>query len=186
MRPISDRDKRTLRLASMGLGIYLALFFGLRGWKSLEAGRAEYQSQLLEAQRLKQELLLYADKTERVEQLRKTFRFDPMTLARTSLVAQASAAIQKAAAAGQLQLGPIRESAGRPSTKELSSMQLEATGPVPAVVKWLHRLEGLGFPLVIDTVQMTVEANKPGAVKLSLTIVILDFEAWKNAEARHA
>ena len=178
MRPISDRDKRTLRLASTGLSIYLALFFGMRGWKGLEAGREEYQRQLFEAQRLKQELLLYADKTELVEKLKQTFRFDPMTLARTSLVAQASAAMQKAAATGQVQLGPIRESAGRPSTRELSSMQLEATGPVPAVVKWLHRLEGLGFPLVIDTVQMTVEANKPGVVKISLTIVILDFEQW--------
>jgi hypothetical protein len=186
MRPISDRDKRTLRLASIGLTIYLALFFGLRGWKNLEAGREDYQRQQLEAQRLKQDLLLYTDKTELVERLKKTFGCDPMTLARTSVVAQASAAMQKAALTGQVQLGPIRESGGRPATRELSSMQVEATGPVPAVIKWLHRLEGLGFPLVIDTVQMSVEANKPGVVKINLTIVILDYEQWKNEEARRA
>ena len=61
-------------------------------------------------------------------------------------------------------------------------MQLEGSGPIPAVMTLLHRLPTLGFPLVVDSLQITPEAAKPGVVKLNLTIIILDFESWKNAE----
>jgi hypothetical protein len=100
-------------------------------------------------------------------------------------VAEASAAIQQSALTGQVQLGPIRESPPRPSAKELASMQLEGIGPVPAVMKFLHRLETLGYPLILDSVQINPDATKPGMVKLNLTIVILDFEQWKNEEMRN-
>jgi hypothetical protein len=183
---VSDRDKRILRLAGLGLAIYLALFFGLRAAKNLEARRDAYQRQTLEAQRLKAELQLYADKQELVEKLKQHFNFNPLALSRTSLVAQASSAIQKAAAGGGVQLGPIRESAAKPSAKELASMTMDAIGPVTAIVTLLHRLEALGFPLVIDAVQMNVEANKPNMVKISLTIVLLDFDQWKPEEVRRA
>ena len=46
-------------------------------------------------------------------------------------------------------------------------------------------MQTLGYPLIIDSVQMTTD-NRPGMVKLSLTIVILNFEKWKNPEATHA
>lgn len=183
---ITDRDKRVLRLASAGLAIYLLLFFGLRTWKSLENTRTTYQRQTLEAQKLKRDLQLYVDKMELVEKLKKNFRFDPMAMSKTSLVAQASSAIQKAAASGGVQLGPIRESAARPSSKELASMQMEAMGPPQAIITLIHRLETLGFPLVIDTLQLNIEANKPNMVKINLTIVLLDFDQWKEEEARRA
>ena len=40
----------------------------------------------------------------------------------------------------------------------------------------------VGYPLIIDTVQLT-PMPMPGQVKVSLTIVILDFDKW---EAPHA
>jgi len=47
-------------------------------------------------------------------------------------------------------------------------------------------MQALGYPLVIDSVQISSEAARPGMMKLSLTIVILNYENWKNPEATHA
>jgi len=54
------------------------------------------------------------------------------------------------------------------------------------VMSLLHRLETLGYPLILDSVQMTPEVTKPGMVKLNLTIVILDFDQWKSEGGPHA
>ena len=93
---------------------------------------------------------------------------------------EASAAIQNAAKSGGIQLGPMRESPARTSAKELTSMQLEGNGSVSAVMTLLHRLETVGYPLIIDSLQITPD-TKPGKVKVNLTIVILDYEQWKEA-----
>ena len=111
---------------------------------------------------------------------------NPETFARSSLVADASAAIQKEALNLKVLLGQIRESAARPSARELASMQLEGSGPIPAVMTLLHRLETLGYPLIVDSLQITAEPTKPGVVKINLTIIILDFASWKNAEVPNA
>jgi hypothetical protein len=199
MSTLTDKEKRTLRIATVVIAIYLGLFFGWRGWRKLEARRSEYQQLVKDARRLKQELQPYENKTLRMEKLKSTFQIDPSKLSKASLVAEASAAIQKAAQSGGIQLGPIRESSARASAKELASMQLEGTGPIPAVMTLLHRLEVLGYPLILDSVQITPDSTKPGSVKVNLTILILDFEQWTkgssltaawlrngNKEVRHA
>ncbi len=114
------------------------------------------------------------------------FHLDPAKLSKASAVAEASSAIQKAAAAGGVQGGPIRESPGRSSSKELASIKLEGSGQLPAVTSFLHRLESVGSPLIIDSVQITPDNMRPGMIKLSLTIIILDFEQWKNGEIPNA
>ena len=111
---------------------------------------------------------------------------EPQKLAKATLVAQASAAIQNAAKGGAIQLGPLRESSGRASAKELASIQLEGSGPVPAVLSFLHQLETLGFPLLVDALQMTPDTTKPGQLKVTMTIVILDFDQWKDSEVPRA
>jgi hypothetical protein len=183
-RPLTPQERRTVRLGLIVLGVYLVLFYGVRTWRHLETRRSDYQRLVLQAQQLKRELQPYQKKTATIQQLADRFQLDPARLSKTTVAAEASAAIQKAASSGGIQLGPIRESA-RGSGKELGSMQLEATGPVPAVLVFLHRLERLGYPVVFDSVQMTAEPTKPGTVKLNLTLVILDFEQWKSAEARN-
>lgn len=181
MANLTDREKRTVRLAAVGVAIYLVLFFGVRGWKSLEARRSEYQQLSVDAQRLKRDLQPYENRILLAQKLKETFHMDPEKLSRASVVAEASAAIQKAAGSIKVQLGQVRESAARPTAKELASMQLEGTGPVPAVMAFLHRLETLGYPLVIDSLQISGD-TRPGMIKLNLTIVILDFEQWKKEE----
>jgi hypothetical protein len=186
MKALTDRDKRTLRIAAAIISIYLILFFGVSGWKQLETRRSEYQQLVKEAQSLRQQLRPYENKALLVEKMKETFHIDLSKLSKATLVGEASAAIQKAAQTGGVQLGPIRESPARSSAKELASMQLEGIGPVPAVMTLLHRLEILGYPLIVDSVQITPEATKPGMVKLNLTIVILDYEQWKIQEKRNA
>jgi hypothetical protein len=65
-------------------------------------------------------------------------------------------------------------------------MQLEGMGQPRSMISFLERLNTLGFPLLIDNVQISADPTKPGMVKLSLTIVILDYEQWKNEEVRRA
>src|ERR1043166_1260006 len=185
MPALTPRDKRTIRIAGIGIVVYLALFCGWRGWKGLEATRAEYQQLLAQGKRLRAELQPYENKVLLTRKLKDSFHIDPQKLSKSSLVAEASAAIQKAAVSGGLQVGPIRESPARSSAKELATMQMEGAGPVPAVMAMLHRLETLGYPLVIDSIQINPDA-KPGMVKLMLTIVILNFEQWKNEEVPRA
>jgi hypothetical protein len=186
MATLSQRDQRTLRIGAAAIVLYLALFFGLRLWRNLESRRAAYEQLIVDSQRLKRDLQPYENRALLTEKLKETYHLNPAKLSRASVVAEASAAIQKAAAGGQVVLGPIRESAARPSAKELASMQLEGVGPAPAITALLHRLEVLGFPLVIDSIQINAEPAKPGMVKISLIIAILDFEQWKTAELPHA
>ena len=185
MRTLTGHEKRTIRFAVVGISIYLVPFGGLRCWKYLENKRSDYQRLVQEATGLRQEVRPYEDKVLLVKKLMESLRIDPAKLSRASVVGAASDAIQKAAATGGLKLGPIRESPARASTKELASMQLEGSGPVPAVTTFLHRLENLGYPMIVDSVQLSPEP-RPGMLKLNLTIIILDFDQWKKEEVPNA
>ncbi len=185
MRTLTHHERRTVRFGAAVIVIYLLLFGGFQAWKYLAKCRADYAQLVSQADRLKQEVLLYDDRALVVKKLMESLHLDPANLSRTSVVAQASAAIQKAAMSGGVQVGPIRESPARPSSKELASVQLEGTGPVPAVMGLLNRLEGIGFPLIIDSVQLTPDM-RPGQLKVNLTILILDFDYWTKEGAPHA
>src|SRR5207248_6899420 len=160
MHALTEHEKRTVRIAAVLVAVYLVLFIGGRGWKQFEARRSEYQQLLTEAQRLKRELQPYENRVLLAQKLEASFHMDPRKLSKATLVAEASDAIQKAAGMGGIQVGPIRESPARASAKELTSMQLEAVGPVPAVMTLLHRLEAIGFPLILDAIQITPETTK--------------------------
>ena len=186
MRTLTDHEKRTIRIASILIGAYLVLFAGWKGWSGLSAKRHEYQAMLEKAQAKQKELQLYSDKADKIKDLMGKFKMDPAKLTRASVVAGASDAIQKAGRSGGVQFGPIRETHARTSAKELGSIQMEGNGQLPAVLKLLHNMESLGYPIIIDSVQITPNAMRPGMVKLNLTIIIMDFEAWKAKEAPNA
>ena len=185
MRTMTPHEKRTVRFGAAAIAIYLLLFGGFQVWKYFAKTRADYQQLLSQADRLKQEVRLYDDRVLVLKKLMESLRMDPAKLSRTSVVAEASSAIQKAAMSGGVQVGPVRESPARPSSKELASVQMEGTGPVPAVMGLLSRLESVGFPLVIDAVQLTPDM-RPGQLKVNLTILILDFDQWTKEGAPHA
>ncbi len=186
MRTLTAHETRTIRMGAALLLGYLLLFYGVRGWKALEARRTSYQKLVQEARKVKDEFALYEAKAQRIDELKEKYHIDLAKLPKETLVADASAAIQRAAMSGGVQIGPIRESAARPSAKELSSIQLEAMGQVPQLTAFLHSLQTLGFPLIIDSMQLGSEPNRPGPLKLSLTIIILDYEQFKAEEVRRA
>jgi hypothetical protein len=137
----------------------------------------------VEAQHVRDEIDRYHDKAQLAQKLMDNFHLDPMTLARTSLVAQASAAIQKASSQSGIAVGPIRETPAHSASKEIASIQFEGTGQVTAVMNLLYQLERAGSPLLIDSVRITPDSRRPDQLKVTLTIVVLDFDQWKT-EAR--
>jgi Tfp pilus assembly protein PilN len=184
MRPLTDREKRTVRFAGIGIAIYLALFGGLQVWKFLEKRRSDYRQLAAEAQQLRQKIQQYQDKAQVVKKLMDDFHLDPAKLKKETVVSDASAAIQKAAKSGGLQLGPIRESPAHGAGMTLATVQLETSGQVPAVLAFLAGLNNIGFPVVVDSVQFTADNSRPGQVKMNLTLIILDFDQQK--EVPHA
>src|SRR5688572_26588169 len=141
MRTITDREKRTIRLAAVGVGVYLVLFGGIKAWKFLEKKRADYRTLVAEAQTLKLRIEPYKNRAEALKKLMDAFQMDPAALTRSSVVGEASAAIQKVAASSGIQVGPVRESPARASNKELASVQFEGTGPIPALMGLLKQME---------------------------------------------
>ena len=186
MRPLTEREKKTLRLGGIGIGIYLVVFGGMQALKFFDQKRVEYKRLLTEAQGLKREIQLYQDKAAAVKKLMDGFQLDPARLSRTTTVAEASAAIQKTAMGSGVAIASLRESAPRPSSKELATIQMEASGPVPAITGLLGRLKTVGFPLIVETMQVSSDPMRPGMIKMNLTIVILDFDQWKKGEAPNA
>lgn len=186
MRTLTHREKKTVRYAAVGLAIYLALFGGFQVWKMFEQRRSDYLQLVAEAQNLKLDVRRREARLAHVKLLMEAFHLNPARLTRATIVAEASSAIQKAAQSSGLQLGPVRESPPRTSSKELASIQLEGSGPVPATLGLFQRLNTCGYPLIIDSVQLSSDPMRPGQVKFNLTVIILDFEQWKSAETPHA
>jgi hypothetical protein len=177
---MTDRDKRTIRIGAVILVIYLASFYGVRGWKRGEASRTDYHALVRKAEQLQQDVRAQENKVLLFEKLSEAFKLDPRKLTNETLVAEASAAIQNAAQQGGIVLGPFRETPGRPSSRELSTIQIEGTGPVPATMALLHKLHTLGYPLIIDSLQLTPAQNRPGQLKMNLTVIILNYDQWKK------
>jgi hypothetical protein len=186
MRPLTQREKRTVRLGGVLIVAYLVVFGGIQLWKFSSRRYSDYQQLVREARNLKREIQLYQDKAQKAQSLMNDYHLEPLKLSKATAVAEASSAIQKAATSGGLAVGPVRESAGRASNKELATMQLECSGPVPAVTAFFHRLQTVGYPLIVETVQISPLPNPPGQLKLSLTLIILDFDPWKQEASPHA
>jgi len=181
---MTDRDRRTIRLGGIVLAAYLVLFFGFQAWKFAERRRSEYQRLVREAAAWNDRLAVYDEKARMARDLMEKFRMDPGRLSRTSLVAQASAAIQQAAMQGGVQLGPVRETPSRTEGKELTGIQLEGMGPAPSVLRFLETLSTLGYPLETESIQLSPMPGGPAQVKWSMTLLILDYEKWTSGERR--
>ena len=182
---MTPKDKRTLRLGMIVIAVMFAGFFGYQSWKICARQRVEYLQMVNEARDLKAEVKRYDDRISVVKKLMENFHMDPARLEKSSIVADASSAIQKAASGGGFQIGPIRESPTRAAGRELASIQFEGSGTVKAAAGLLQRLKTLGYPLVIDSAQFTSDLTRPGSLKLKLTVVILDFDQWKNEGVPH-
>jgi hypothetical protein len=177
---MTERDKKTVRFAAIGIVIYLAAFGGLKMWRKGASGQDDYAALVRKAERLRDEVRAEENKALLFEKLSELYAFDPRKVKKETLVADASAAIQTAAQQGGIQLGPFREAPARSSARELTTIQVEGSGPVPAALGLLHKLRTLGYPLLIDSVQFGPAQGRPGQVKLNVTITILNYDQFKE------
>lgn len=186
MRELSREERRTVTVGGVAIVIYLSLFFGLKGFKSFTGFESEYRRLQSEAAAMKREVQTYEAKVEAVTNWMHQARMDPSKLVQSTVVAQSTSALQKHAQASAVQISLVRETSSRGVEKELASIQVEAAGPVPALMGFLASIGNLGFPLVVDSVQFNSDPARPGLLKLSLTVVVLDFEQWKTPEVPRA
>lgn len=187
MATLTERDKRTLRIGGIILAAYLVLFFGVKGWRSLENSRANYQKLVQDARLLKQRNKTYEIKAEVLNKLRGDSGIELSKLAKSALVAKTSEALQKAAMGGGVKLGPIRESPGNAANGEISMMRLEAVGPVAGVLAFIHEMQSLGCPVLIDALQISSDNRQPGMLKVNVDLVVLDYEKWQQkGKSTHA
>ena len=181
-RPLTPKEKRTIRIAAVCIVIYLALMYGQTVLGYFSGRREAYDKLVQQARDLRDVIKPYEEKIGTATNLMERFHMDPAKLTRASVMAEASAAIQQAAASERVNVGPIREAPGRASAKEAGSIQFEGTGPIASVMSLLHHLDHVGFPVIIDTIQFTADSRMPNGIKVHLTIVVLDFDAWKPKE----
>jgi hypothetical protein len=181
-RQLNPKEKRTIRIAAVCLVIYLALLYGPDVFSFFSARREAYDKLVQQARDLRDVIKPYEEKIATATNLMDRFRMDPAKLKRASVMADASSAIQQAAASEGVGIGTIRETAGRPSAKEAGSIQFEGNGPIASVMDLLHHLDRIGFPVIIDTIQLTADPRMPNGIKVNMTIEVLDFDAWKPKE----
>jgi len=186
MRTLTPRDKRALLYGGLAIGLYLMLFGGYRLGGAVETRLVAYHELVARARSLRQELKPYDERVLVVKKMMDHYQLDPAKLSRATVVGEASAELQKTALASGVVVGAVRESPMKASAKELATLQFEGSGPVPAVLGLLKHLETLGFPLLIDSVQITPSPMPSGPVKLILTVVVLDFDQWKTEDKPHA
>jgi hypothetical protein len=197
---MTDRDKKTIRIATIAVAIYLVAFFGFKMWRKGASGQDDYQQLVRRAEKLQNEVRAQENKVLLFEKLNEIYQLDPRKIKKETLVADASAAIQMAAQQGGIALGPLREAPARSSGRELTTIQVEGTGQSAAALALLHRLRTLGYPLIIDSVQIgppqaqggprgpggpaappgMSPPGRPGMVKINLSITILNYDQWKE------
>ncbi len=185
MRTITSRERRTIRIAAIGVAIYLAFFFGSKAWSRLESVRERDGELRLAAATLDTKLLRAAREARRYRDLREKWRFDPSTLERATLVSGAWEAIEKCATTHQLALGASREAQGRGSARQIRVFQVDGVGATQNAMEFLHDLRHLGVPLVVEQITVSTANLPPGQVRLTLTLPVYDYEAWKGG-AKHA
>ena len=179
---LSERDRRLIRFTVIGVGIYLLLFFGFKGWRSAEKSLVNYQQLVSEAEAIADRVRPYENRALLIEKLRSQLKFAATEREPEVLIAEASAAIQGAARESGVKVGSIRESVGRVSAKELASMQIECAGTVGSLVAFLHRFNTMDVPVIVDSIQLTTDPKKPGALRWVLAVVIANPAAWKKTE----
>lgn len=180
MRSLQPREKRTVRLAVVILGIYLLGFYGLRLWRHIEAKRVEFGELRFKLSQLEREVRQEEEKRRSVERLKKSLALDLEKLSEDTVVAETLAAIQEAARTHTVNLGTSKEAQENPSSRELAIFQLEGNGSLDGVSKFLHTLGHLGYPLIIDHLTLKPMGKEPGHVRLTLRVALVNFKGWKN------
>lgn len=206
---MTARDQRILKIGGLFAVAYLLAFYGFQFWRKGQKSQSDYQQLARKAQQMQQDFWEQQKKVLLYDKLSEAYHLDPRRISKDTLVADASAAIQNAAQQSGMRLGPFRETPGRQNARELSTIVIEGNGPITAALTLLHKIQTLGYPLIIDSIQLTQGGGQsgggrggppgmppgmmpgmpmgmggggpPGQLKINLTVIILNYEQWKEA-----
>lgn len=177
---LTDREKRTIRIASVLVVLYLAVFYGSEGWQVLRSIEDRYEQKKAEAEQLTLRLLKEKKKQKQLRELREAIGIDLERLDGETLVGEARVAIQTIAKTHGVGLGPSKESPARSGSRDLAVIHLEGQGTVLGISKFVHGLPLLGYPMAIERLTFRPDPKKPGQMGFTLSVVVLDIEAWKS------
>lgn len=181
---LTDRDRRTIRIATVLVALYLLVFYGSEGWQVLRSMEDRYEQKKIEAEQLTVRLLKEKKKQKEVRELRTAIGIDLAKLDDETLVGEARVAIQKIAGTHGIGLGPSKESPARAGARELAIIHLEGQGTVLGVSKFVHALPLLGYPISIE--RLMLKPTKPGQMSFTMSVIILSIKAWKAGEKKVA
>ncbi|MFN0057973.1 MAG: hypothetical protein ACKVX7_05885 [Planctomycetota bacterium] len=184
MPQLSARERRTVRLGAIVLGAALALFLGDWVIGRLESVRAEY---LAKQDTAGGDLVTRVDaqsqQLKRLGVLRAQRALDLVRLAQSDgLVSEVRDAIRRTAGAQNVALSSSKESERSASGRELSGILLEAEGKIAEICAFVHGVEQLPYPLVMDRFVLNSAGKEPGQVKLTMSISIWNYAAWKKQD----
>ena len=186
MRSLSDREKRTIRIAGILLGSYLVVFVCLKVIGYLEGHRDAYTEARLEARSLHQKMLHEAAKRKRFTKLKAEWNIDFPKLMEKTVVGDARMAIEQTARTCGVGLGFSKETPGRSRVRELAVFKMQGSGKALNVAKFLHCLKTrLGYPLVVDNIHLKAQA-RPGMVSFTFSAALLNYRTWKSPEKSSA
>jgi hypothetical protein len=186
LNKLSDREKRTIRIAAIGLGAYLVLFIGHKTYSALESERTAYQTLQQESDAVDIRWLKEQKKRARLEALRDHWQLDVDRLALDTVVGDARVAIEKAAKTCRVGLGFARESPGRARAHVLAVFQLSGSGKTDAVAKFFDQISRTGYPVLLDTIHLKTTTKQPGKVTFSFSVSLIDYLNWTAPEGRRA
>jgi len=186
LNKLSDREKRTIRIAAIAVGAYLILFLGHKTYSALEGERTAYQTLRQESDAVHIRLAKETRKRARLKALWNHWRLDVDRLALDTVVGDARVAIEKAAKACGVGLGFARESPGRARAHVLAVFQLSGSGQTESVAKFFDQITRTGYPVLLDTIHLKTTTKQPEKVTFSFSVSLVDYLNWTASEGRRA
>jgi hypothetical protein len=183
VRKLTARERRLIRFSALGLGLYLIAYLGFAAFRGLEELRAEHGALRRYVQSSDERLARALVEQQRLARLRRQCPLALERLDQKTVVGDARVALEQAAKSCGVSLATVRETPGRLRALEHTVFQVSGGGKDQNVVRFVDRMHRLGYPFVLDNVQVKA-AKAPGQVTFSFSAALLDFARWSGEEAR--
>ncbi|MCD8533724.1 MAG: hypothetical protein LR011_02605 [Verrucomicrobia bacterium] len=173
---MTQSEKKLVQITAIGLSLYLVFFFGAGSLKKYENQLAEFHKKRKTIRELNVKLQPYGNRVMLLEKLRKEMNLEVRFLDIPDLGALSSEAIQRCARSHSVNIGSFRESAATTGT----SIRFEASGQGASIQKFLKGVTTSGYPIYIESLQVQTMDGKPGQLKMSINLLVLNFKSWKS------
>lgn len=176
---LNQREKRTVRLASILVGAYLIIFGGLQ----LRGYLGEKGEELTALRQELAELESASDRRDldrrRVLRLERELGFSAESSKASSggRVAATTAEIERLARQLEIDLGPHGELSSRLGSGELARLDIQATGSLGSLSRFLKGVESSGHPVVVRRMDLRRLDGAPGRASLTMSLGVLDVAA---------